>query len=162
MLRSAHERDGGDEWPAALRSHDLLCPEPVLNGHDRRFGESATKRCRRARDSRPLRRDDAEIELRELARLGNRRDARGEVVAPTHPQAVLVQRLRVIVPPREHRDVRHLGQMRGEQTSDRTGTDDADLHANFARRYSRYGTGSISEPVTRRRSSGGEYRLPWR
>src|SRR3954454_10964527 len=56
---------------------------------------------------------------------------RGEVAGRPLLQAVLVQRLRVIVPPREHRDVRHLRQMRGEQASDRTGTDDADLHANL-------------------------------
>ena len=77
-------------------------------------------------------------------------------------ETVLVERASVLCPAREDRHLRDLGEMRGEEAADRAGADHADVHANLICRYSRYGSGSISDPVTRRRSSGAGYRLPWR
>ena len=80
----------------------------------------------------------------------------------TDAEPLLVESLRMLLTTREHEHVGDLREMGGEQAADCTGTDDAESHANFAWRYSRYGSGSMPDPVTRCNSSGGRYLLPWR
>ena len=141
---------------------DLLRTEAVLDRHDRGAREPAGERLGRGFEAGRLRRDDADVEVRQVARIGRRRHARREVVLSADPKPLVVQFLRMLLAAREHEHVGDLREMGGEEAADRAGTDDADSHANFAWRYFRYGSGSMSDPVTRRSSSGGRYLLPWR
>ena len=109
-----------------------------------------------------LRRDDPEVEVRKLARVGLSAYASGEIVPPGDGQPFLVERPCVLLPAREHGDVRNGCEMGGEEAADRSRADDAHPHANFAWRYSRYGPASSSEPVMRRSSSLAGYLLPCR
>src|SRR2546430_163898 len=108
------------------------------------------------------RRVDGHVEVRQLAWIRRRGHPRGEVVPAADPEPSIVQRLRMLLPAREHEHVCNLREMRGEETADRARTDDAYPHANFVCRYFRYGSGSMPEPVTRRSRSGGADRPPWR
>src|SRR5439155_25161860 len=109
-----------------------------------------------------LRRDDADVEVREVTRIGRRRHTRREVMPSADPEPLVVQLPRMLLAAREHEHVGDGREMCGKQAADGACTDDAGSHANLARRYFRYGSGSISDPVTRRSSSGGGYLLPWR
>ena len=125
----AHERDSRDERPVAVAADDLLRPEPVLDGHDRRTRKVALERGGRLIQVSRLGRHDAQVGIPELGRIGGRLERRREVVAAGDAQAVLAQRTRVFLPPREHDDLRHLREMRRVQAADCPGPDDADARA---------------------------------
>ena len=76
-----------------------------------------------------LGRDDAQVGVPELGRIGRRLELGREVVAAGDAEAVLAQRLRVLLAPRQDDDVRNLREMRRVQAADGTGPDDADARA---------------------------------
>ena len=96
-----------------------------------------------ALEARRLRRDDRDVELRELGRIVRRGHLRLVLGLSGHAKAVLVERLRVFAASREHRDLAHAGQMTREETPDDARPDDADpFHA--APRVSQRGDMSVN------------------
>src|SRR3989440_10322243 len=158
----AHEGRRGDQAPLAMAAHDVLSSETVLDRHDRGVREPAGQGFGSLFETGGLRRDDGQVEVRQLAWIRRRGHPRGEVVPAADLEPSIVQRLRMLSPAREHGHVCNLREMRGEEAADRARTDDACLHANFVCRYFRYGSGSMPDPVTRRSRSDGAYRPPWR
>ena len=71
------------------RMDDLLRAEPVLDGHHRRSGQMACEGRRDLVDMRRLGRDDAQVGIAELARVGGRVQVRREVVAAGDTQPLL-------------------------------------------------------------------------
>jgi hypothetical protein len=69
----------------------------------------------------------------------------------------------MLLPAGEHNHVGDSREMGREETADRARTDDTSSHANFARRYFGYGSGSMSDPVATSartafsRSSGDDF-----
>ena len=145
-----------------MRPNDLLGAETVLDGHDGRAAEAPAERFGRGLDAARLCRDDAEVELGQIPRIRYRLDPRREVVAAADAQALRVERMRMVGPASEDEHIRDGGEMSCEQAADRAGADDAGPHANFVRRYCRYGSGSSSDPVTRMSTSLSVYLLPCR
>lgn len=76
-----------------------------------------------------LGRDDAQVGVPELSRVRRRLELGREVVAARDAQALVAQRPRVLLAPREDDDVRNLREMRRVQAADRPGPDDADARA---------------------------------
>ena len=142
MARAAHERHAGDDGPGAVRADDLLGPDPVEHGHDRRLREPPLQRSHGRLESGRLRRDDRDVELRELGRIVRRGHVRLVLGLPGHAKAVLVERICVFAASREHRDLAHAGEMTREEAPDDARPDDADtFHA--APRVSQRGDMSV-------------------
>ena len=68
VARAAHERDGGEERPLAVRRHDLLRTEPVLDRHHGRAGSVAFEPRRERLEVGALARQDRELGVRRAAR----------------------------------------------------------------------------------------------
>ena len=163
--RAAHEGDGGDERPVAVGPDDLLGAEPVLDRHHGRARQPALEPRRNGLEVGALRRENRQVGVRQRGRVVGRPHPRSEVVAPAHAQAVLLERPRVLCPPRQHPDLGDLREVGGEEAADRAGARDADAldHAAYlSRRYRRYGSGSRRAPVTRSSVSTGVNFLPSR
>ena len=126
VTRPAHEGDGGDERPMTVMPDDLLGPEAVLDGHDRRAVEAAFEGGGRRLEPGGLRGHDAEVELRQLVRIGRGGERGVEVAATRDAQAVAFQRLGVVVTAGEDADLGNLREMGGEKASDDAGSHDAD------------------------------------
>ena len=93
---AAHEGDAGDDRPVAVATDDPLRTEPVLNRDDRRVREASLE-CRRRRVERgSLRRDDRDVELRDLVRIVRRANRAAELGAPGHPQPLRLKRAGVL------------------------------------------------------------------
>ena len=167
VARPAHEGDGGEERPVAVRGDDLLGAEPVLDRHHRRVREPPCELRGERLEVGALAREDRELGvLRQVGRIGRRGELRGEVGAAGDAQAVLAQRRRVLLAPRQHRHVGDAREMPGEERADRAGAGDDDLsrpdlgHGSVSSRPPlrpagrRMSTSAISTPSTISRSRG--------
>src|SRR5207244_9712358 len=176
MLGPAHECDGGDQRPVAVRTNDLLCAEPVLDGHHQRAAEMPFEPSGDGSTVRSIASDDDEIDIRKIGRLGGGRDPHTRIARlRRHVQMGLVQRPRMCLATNENVDLTLGGQVAREQTPDRAGTGDADpldqttaapnTSPSFRSRYPRYGPGSIGPPAARSTVSCGvnfrPYRCTW-
>ena len=94
------------------------------------LGEPAGERADRALEPGRLRRDDPDVERRQLVGVGCGEHARVEVGPPADPQAVAVQRVRMLAAARQDADLRDLGQVAREQAPDHSRADDADVLAH--------------------------------
>ena len=106
-------------------AHRLLRAETVQDGHDRGVGKAPAQRLDRPLETSRLGRDDAEVERRDLVRIGRGVHRRLALAAAADAQAVASQRRGVILAPRQHGDVGDGGQMAGEEAADRTCAYDA-------------------------------------
>ena len=118
VLRPAHERHGGDDRPVAVLADDLLRAEAVEHGHDGRAGEAAGHRPERALEAVRLRRDDDEVTSPSAAASVEAPDARLQLAPPADPEPLSLERVRVLLPPRQHCHLADLRQMPGEQAAD--------------------------------------------
>src|SRR5439155_431450 len=118
-------------------AHDLLRAEAVLDGDDRRARERAFEPRGDGADVDALAGDDHELRLAELFRFGRRAHPAEELASPRDAQALALERLRVLAPPRQDAHLGDLREMGSEQASDRAGADDADPpdHAYLVCRY---------------------------
>ena len=122
VARAAHERDGGEERPLAVRRHDLLRAEPVLDRHHRRARERPLEPRRERLEVGALAGEDRELGVRrQRRRIRGRVEPRREVAAPRDAEALLAQRGGVLLPPRQHGDLGDLREVRREKRADRAG-----------------------------------------
>ena len=117
--RAAHERDGREQGPVAVRANNLLRAQPVLHGHHGRTVELPLETLRERLEVIALACEDQQVGV-ELGRVGRRPHGCGEVRAPRDTEAASVQRARVLGAPRQQRHVGHAREMCGEQAADRS------------------------------------------
>ena len=119
---TAHERDGGEERPLAVRRHDLLRAEPVLDRHHGRARDRAFELRGERLEVGALAREDRELGAGgQRGRVRGRVEPRCEVAAPRDAEPLLAQRGGVLLPPREHGDLGDLREVRREKRADRAG-----------------------------------------
>ena len=87
--------------------------------------EAPAQRLDRTLEPGRLGRDDAEVERRQLVRIGGGEHGRLALAAAADAQPVAVQRLGVIRAPRQYGDVGDGGQVPGKEAADRTCAYDA-------------------------------------
>ena len=139
LMKVTPETIGHAPW----RADDLLGADAVEHRHDRRVREAAFERSRGSFEPRGLRRDDRDVERRQLVGIVGRRDSRAVLGLPADAKAVRVQRVGVFAASREHGDLAHASQMTREEAPDDARPDDADpFHA--APRVSQRGDMSVN------------------
>ena len=111
-------------------ANDLLGAEPVERRHDRRLREAPLERGCGILEALGLRRDDPQVERRQLVGIARREDGRVAVATAGHAEPVAVERVGVVLPPRQHRDLGNLGEMTREEAADHPCTDHADTLAH--------------------------------
>ena len=106
--------DAAADDPRHQLGDDLLVAEPVLQADDGRVGEGGARAGHRRPGVQRLGRDQAEVAVREVARVRFRAcTRRGEVRQPGDPQPARGDRVDVLGPRVDHPDLDALGSGRG-------------------------------------------------
>ena len=120
VARAAHERDGREQRPVAVRADDLLGAEAVLDRHHRRARRSARRGARASGvEVAALAREDHEVGVGAPPGRATRVTRAVKSARPETRSPCSFERARVLLAPREHRDVRDAREVRGEQAADR-------------------------------------------
>jgi hypothetical protein len=113
-----------------VAADDVLRPDPVQHRDDGRVREAPLQSARSGFEPGRLRRDDRDLELRQLVGIVRGDDLRQPLALAADAQPVLVQRIRMFAASREHGDLAHAGEMTREEAPDHARSDDADpFHA---------------------------------